>query len=53
MLASTQPGEVRLTTEDGLKRFTETVELGSVGIPTASSTTSKLDELASALVNLL
>ncbi|KAI7759630.1 hypothetical protein LZL87_013972 [Fusarium oxysporum] len=39
--------------DDELKRFAEVVELGAAGLPTADSTLSELDELASALVNLL
>ncbi|KAG7404171.1 hypothetical protein Forpe1208_v015675 [Fusarium oxysporum f. sp. rapae] len=52
-LAPMQPGRVRVTTDDELKRFAEIVELGAAGLPTADSTPSELDELASALVNLL
>ncbi|EXK24306.1 hypothetical protein FOMG_18953 [Fusarium oxysporum f. sp. melonis 26406] len=52
-LAPRQPGRVRVTTDDELKRFAEIVELGVAGLPTADSTPSELDELASALVNLL
>ncbi|RKK77822.1 hypothetical protein BFJ68_g17943 [Fusarium oxysporum] len=48
-----QPGRVRVITDDELKRFAEIVELGAAGLPTADSTPSELDELASALVNLL
>ncbi|TVY74677.1 putative RNA-directed DNA polymerase from transposon BS [Fusarium oxysporum f. sp. cubense] len=52
-LAPMQPGRVRVTTDNELKRFAEIVELGAAGLPTADSTPSELDELASALVNLL
>ncbi|RKK27491.1 hypothetical protein BFJ68_g16530 [Fusarium oxysporum] len=52
-LAPMQPGRVRVTTDDKLERFAEIVELGAAGLPTADSTPSELDELASALVNLL
>lgn len=52
-LAPIQPGKIRLTTEDELKRLAEIVGLGSMGIPAASSTPAELDGLASALVNLL
>ena len=51
--APTQPGKVRVTTDDELKRFVEIVELGAARIPLANSTPADLDELASALVNLL
>ncbi|KAJ3455531.1 hypothetical protein MRS44_017013 [Fusarium solani] len=51
--APTQPGKVRVTTDDELKRFVEIVELGATRIPLANSTPADLDELASALVNLL
>ncbi|RKL19988.1 hypothetical protein BFJ72_g15127 [Fusarium proliferatum] len=51
--APIQPGKVRVTTEDELKRFIEIVELGATRIPLADSTPAELDELASALVNLL
>jgi hypothetical protein len=52
-LAPVQPVKVRVTTEDELKRFVETVEFEATGIPLADSTPAELDELASALVNLL
>ncbi|KAL9563791.1 hypothetical protein ACKAV7_012033 [Fusarium commune] len=52
-LALMQPGRVRVITDDELKRFAEIVELGAAGLPTADLTPSELDELASALVNLL
>ncbi|KAJ3454128.1 hypothetical protein MRS44_018022 [Fusarium solani] len=48
-----QPGRIRVTTNDELKRFVEIVELGAAQIPLADSTPSELDELASRLVNLL
>ncbi|KAM6508463.1 hypothetical protein FALCPG4_19002 [Fusarium falciforme] len=48
-----QPGRIRVTTDDELKRFVEIVELGAAQIPLADSTPSELDELASKLVNLL
>ncbi|PCD25972.1 hypothetical protein AU210_012406 [Fusarium oxysporum f. sp. radicis-cucumerinum] len=48
-----QPGKIRVTTEDELKRFVEIVELGATGIPLADSTPEELDELASSLVSLL
>ncbi|KAF4332062.1 reverse transcriptase, partial [Fusarium beomiforme] len=51
--APIQPGKVRVTTEDELKRFIEIVELGVTRIPLVDSTPAELDELASALVNLL
>ncbi|KAF5264885.1 hypothetical protein QWA68_016524 [Fusarium oxysporum] len=51
--APKQPGRIRVTTEDELKRFAELVELGAAGLPTADSTASELDGLASAFVNLL
>ncbi|KAF4442005.1 reverse transcriptase, partial [Fusarium austroafricanum] len=51
--APMQPGKIRVTTEDELKRFAEIVELGATGIPLTDSTSEELDELASALVNLL
>ncbi|KAJ0126645.1 Uncharacterized protein HZ326_30254 [Fusarium oxysporum f. sp. albedinis] len=51
--APIQPGKVRVTTEDELKRFIEIVELGATRIPLVDSTPAELDELASALVNLL
>lgn len=51
--APNQPGRIRVTTEDELKRFAELVELGAAGLPTADSTASELDELATAIVNLL
>ncbi|RKK80609.1 hypothetical protein BFJ68_g17704, partial [Fusarium oxysporum] len=51
--APIQPGKVRVTTEDELKRFIEIVELGAIRIPLVDSTPAELDELASALVNLL
>ena len=51
--APIQPGKVRVTTEDELKRFIEIVEFGATRIPLVNSTPAELDELASALVNLL
>ncbi|RKK13944.1 hypothetical protein BFJ66_g18214, partial [Fusarium oxysporum f. sp. cepae] len=48
-----QPGKIRVTTEDELKRFVEIVELGATGIPLTDSTPEELDELASSLVSLL
>ncbi|KAJ0130668.1 hypothetical protein HZ326_26235 [Fusarium oxysporum f. sp. albedinis] len=51
--APMQPGMIRVTTEDELKRFVEIVELGATDIPLADSTPTELDELASSLVNLL
>ncbi|KAL9561813.1 hypothetical protein ACKAV7_014075 [Fusarium commune] len=48
-----QPGKIRVTTEDELKRFVEIVELGATGIPLTDSTPEELDELASSLVGLL
>lgn len=51
--APIRPGKVRITTDDELKRFAEIVELGATAIPLESSTPADLDELASALVNLL
>ncbi|SPJ88919.1 uncharacterized protein FTOL_12814 [Fusarium torulosum] len=51
--APMQPGRIRVTTDDELKRFAEIVELGAAGLPIADSTPSELDELASALVGLL
>ncbi|KAM5361864.1 hypothetical protein ACJA88_014282 [Fusarium oxysporum] len=48
-----QPAKIRVTTEDELKRFVEIVELGATKIPLTHSTPAELDELASALVNLL
>ena len=48
-----QPGRIRATTDDELKRFVGIIELGVAGLPTAGSTPSELDELASALVSLL
>ncbi|KAM6513286.1 hypothetical protein FALCPG4_18932 [Fusarium falciforme] len=51
--APTQLGKVRVTADDELKRFVEIVELGAAEIPLADSTPADLDELASALVNLL
>ncbi|PCD22037.1 hypothetical protein AU210_015839 [Fusarium oxysporum f. sp. radicis-cucumerinum] len=51
--APMQPDKIRVTTEDELKRVAEIVELGATGIPLTDSTSEELDELASALVNLL
>lgn len=51
--APMQPGKIRVTTEDELKRFVEIVELGATEIPLTGSTPAELDELASALVSLL
>ncbi|KAJ0126813.1 hypothetical protein HZ326_30083 [Fusarium oxysporum f. sp. albedinis] len=48
-----QPAKIRVKTEDELKRFVEIVELGATEIPMTHSTPAELDELASALVNLL
>jgi ribonuclease HI len=48
-----QPGKIRVTTEDELKRFVEIVELGATEIPATGSTSKELDELASSLVCLL
>ncbi|KAF6515167.1 hypothetical protein HZS61_005073 [Fusarium oxysporum f. sp. conglutinans] len=48
-----QPGKIRVTTEDELKRFVEIVELGATGIPLTDSTPEELDELASSLASLL
>ncbi|TXC09755.1 hypothetical protein FocTR4_00004480 [Fusarium oxysporum f. sp. cubense] len=48
-----QPGKIRVTTEDELKRFVEIVELGATEIPGTGSTSKELDELASSLVCLL
>lgn len=50
--APTQPGKIRVTTDDELKRFVEIVELGSMVIPVAASSPLELDELASTLVSL-
>ncbi|KAG7408198.1 hypothetical protein Forpe1208_v012415 [Fusarium oxysporum f. sp. rapae] len=52
-LAPSQPGKIRVTTEDELKRFVEIVELGAAEIPRADSTPEELDELASSLASLL
>jgi ribonuclease HI len=51
--APLQPGKVRLTTEDELKRFVELVEAGAAAIPAATSTSDELDALAYSLVELL
>ncbi|CZR35886.1 uncharacterized protein FPRO_17006 [Fusarium proliferatum ET1] len=51
--APLQPGKIRVTTEDELKRFVEIVELGATEIPLRDSTPAELDNLASSLVNLL
>ncbi|KAG6978046.1 putative RNA-directed DNA polymerase from transposon BS [Fusarium oxysporum f. sp. conglutinans] len=51
--APTQPGKIRVTTDDELKRFVEIVELGSTAIPVAASSPLELDKLASTLVSLL
>ncbi|PCD21170.1 hypothetical protein AU210_016596 [Fusarium oxysporum f. sp. radicis-cucumerinum] len=51
--APLQPGKVRVTTEDELKRFVEIVEFGATEVPQADLTPAELDELAFALVNLL
>ncbi|KAF4460560.1 reverse transcriptase [Fusarium albosuccineum] len=51
--APTQPGKIRVTTDDELKRFVDIVELEATRIPLANSTPMDLDELASGLVNLL
>ncbi|CVL09150.1 uncharacterized protein FMAN_15430 [Fusarium mangiferae] len=48
-----QPAKIRVKTRDELKRFAEIVELGATEIPLTGSTSEELDELASALVNLL
>ncbi|PCD25847.1 hypothetical protein AU210_012281 [Fusarium oxysporum f. sp. radicis-cucumerinum] len=48
-----QPGQIHVTTNDELKRCVEIVELGDIEIPLADSTPAELDELASALGNLL
>jgi hypothetical protein len=48
-----QPGQIRVTTDDELKRFAEIVELGAARLPTADSTPAELDELALAPVGLL
>ncbi|EGU73169.1 hypothetical protein FOXB_16322, partial [Fusarium oxysporum f. sp. conglutinans Fo5176] len=47
--APLQPGKVRVTTEDELKRFVEIVEFGATEVPQADSTPAELDELAFAL----
>ncbi|KAG7423501.1 hypothetical protein Forpi1262_v015424 [Fusarium oxysporum f. sp. raphani] len=51
--APTQPGKIRVTTDDELKRFVEIVELGSTAIPVAASSPLELDKLASTLMSLL
>ncbi|TVY62678.1 putative 115 kDa protein in type-1 retrotransposable element R1DM [Fusarium oxysporum f. sp. cubense] len=51
--APTQPGKIRVTTDDELKRFVEIVEPGSTAIPVAASSPLELDKLASTLVSLL
>ncbi|KAG7429106.1 hypothetical protein Forpi1262_v009436 [Fusarium oxysporum f. sp. raphani] len=51
--APTQPGKIRATTDDELKRFVEIVELGSTAIPVAASNPLELDKLASTLMSLL
>ncbi|KND90515.1 hypothetical protein TOPH_04720, partial [Tolypocladium ophioglossoides CBS 100239] len=51
--APLQPGKVRLTTEEELKRFVELVEAGAEAIPAAASTPEELDALASSLVETL
>ncbi|RBA08489.1 hypothetical protein FPRO05_14364, partial [Fusarium proliferatum] len=51
--APIQPGKIRVTIEDELKRFVEIVELGATDIPPADSTPAELDNLATSLVNLL
>ncbi|KAG7424394.1 hypothetical protein Forpi1262_v014457 [Fusarium oxysporum f. sp. raphani] len=51
--APTQPGEIRVITDNELKRFVEIVELGSTAIPVAASSPLELDKLASTLASLL
>jgi hypothetical protein len=51
--APLQPGKIRVTTEEELKRFVEIVGLGATEIPLTNSTPTELDELASSLVSLL
>ncbi|KAL6360886.1 hypothetical protein LRP88_05619 [Fusarium phalaenopsidis] len=48
-----QPGQIRVTTKDKLKRFVEIIELRAAQIPLADSSPSELNELASRLMNLL
>ncbi|KAI5455926.1 hypothetical protein BGZ63DRAFT_409562 [Mariannaea sp. PMI_226] len=52
-LVPIQPSKVQLITEDKLKCFMEIVELKCEGIPSTASSTTELDELASALIGLL
>lgn len=47
------PGKVRVTTEDELQRFKELVLTGIWRIPQGNATVSELDNLATALVELL
>jgi hypothetical protein len=51
--APMQPGKIRVTTEDELKRFVEIVESGATETPLTDSTPAGLDELAFSLVTLL
>ncbi|EFZ02030.2 Reverse transcriptase [Metarhizium robertsii ARSEF 23] len=47
------PGKIRVTTEDELQRFKELVLTGIWRIPQGNATVSELDNLATALVELL
>ncbi|KAH7147303.1 hypothetical protein DER46DRAFT_703957 [Fusarium sp. MPI-SDFR-AT-0072] len=47
--AQMQPGKIRVTTEEELKRFIEIIELGATENPLTNSTPAELDELASSL----
>ncbi|KJZ68765.1 hypothetical protein HIM_11849 [Hirsutella minnesotensis 3608] len=46
-------GKIRLSSDEELKRFVELVEAGAAAVPVTTTSTSELDDLASALVNLL
>ncbi|XP_044715319.1 reverse transcriptase (RNA-dependent DNA polymerase) domain-containing protein [Hirsutella rhossiliensis] len=46
-------GKIRLSSDEELKRFVELVEVGAAAIPVTTASPSELDDLASALVNLL
>ncbi|CZR49840.1 uncharacterized protein FPRO_16048 [Fusarium proliferatum ET1] len=50
--APIQPGKIRLTTEDELKRFAEIVELGAINITLTDSTPAELGNLTKVAAQL-
>jgi hypothetical protein len=51
--APNQLGRIRVITKDELKWFAKLIKLGAARLPTADLTTPELDELTTAIMNLL